>query len=99
MYPPTGQLDLPKHEAAPEGMPPIAFTYECDGATQLRCINSSTPVPYPPASTAPPDNITRTLRKGYYAAVSWTDYLIGLLLDKLDELGHTNDTVVALIGE
>lgn len=46
----------------------------------------------------PPPNITRSLRKGYYASVSYTDHLVGMLLDKLVELKHEDDTVVGLIG-
>jgi arylsulfatase A-like enzyme len=38
------------------------------------------------------------LRKGYYAAVSFTDWNIGLTLDELERLGHKQDTIVALIG-
>ena len=31
--------------------------------------------------------------------MTYTDYLVGLLLDKLTELKHDDDTVVALIGD
>jgi arylsulfatase A-like enzyme len=41
-------------------------------------------VPYPNASTALPDNITRSYRKAYYAAVTYTDALIGELLDTVE---------------
>jgi hypothetical protein len=27
MYPPTEEIDLPKHQESPTDMPPIAFTY------------------------------------------------------------------------
>lgn len=42
----------------------------------------------------PPPNVTRSLRKGYYASVTYTDHLVGMLLDKLKELNHEDDTVV-----
>lgn len=35
----------------------------------------------------------------YYSAVSWVDFLIGIMLTELDTLGHTEDTVVALVGD
>ena len=41
----------------------------------------------------------RNFRRGYYAAISYTDYNIGVLLDTLDELGLANDTVVAVMGD
>ena len=99
LYPPTEEIDLPEHEAAPEGMPPIAFTYEIDGKSELLALNQSYKTPYPAADTAFPHNFTRTLRKAYYSAVSWTDYNIGQMLDALEKQGVADDTVVALIGD
>ena len=78
-------MSVAEHEAGPRGMPPIAFTYEVDGQPTLRSFGAAVPVPYPDASTAPPANVSRSLRKGYYAAVSWTDHQVGRLLDALDE--------------
>ena len=31
--------------------------------------------------------------------MSWTDYLIGKLLDKVEEVGVAHNTVIALIGD
>jgi iduronate 2-sulfatase len=102
-YPETEQIDLPLHEAGPKDMPPIAFTYEIDGVVNLTSFDIEIPIPYPNASVgagypAAPPNVTRSLRKGYYAAVSFTDWNIGLTLDELERLGHKEDTIVALIG-
>ena len=99
MYPATEEIALPKHEAAPTDMPPIAFTYECDGKTSMNCFGVSHPIPYPAANTSLPDNVTRSFRKAYYAAVSFTDSLIGELLDTLESEGLRENTVVALIGD
>ena len=95
----TDAIALPLHESAPVGMPPIAFTYELDGKTTLNSLGTTAPIPYPNASTALPHNMTRSFRRGYYAAVSWTDYLIGQLLDALDDAHVASSTVVALIGD
>ena len=35
IYPETELIDLPKHEAGPKDMPPIAFTYEMDGVSGI----------------------------------------------------------------
>lgn len=99
LYGPTESVALPTHEAAPRDMPPVAFTYECDGKTEMTAFDQKAATPYPNSSTALPHNMTRSFRRGYYAAVSFTDYLIGELLDTLDEMGVRNDTVVALIGD
>ncbi|MDG2253763.1 MAG: sulfatase [Opitutaceae bacterium] len=39
------------------------------------------------------------LRHGYYACISYVDALIGRLLDRLDELGFSENTVVCLWGD
>ena len=46
-YPATEEIALPKHESGPTDMPPIAFTYECDGQTQMNCFGKKHPIPYP----------------------------------------------------
>eukprot|EP00754_Rhynchopus_humris_P038177 Rhum_TRINITY_DN20841_c0_g1::Rhum_TRINITY_DN20841_c0_g1_i1::g.172213::m.172213/K01136/IDS; iduronate 2-sulfatase len=95
----SDDVALPLHEAAPTGMPPIAFTYEIDGMSEIHVNGTLYKTPFPAADTAFPDNVTRELRHGYYSAVSWTDYNVGLLLQELDTLGVANETVVALIGD
>jgi iduronate 2-sulfatase len=42
------------------------------------------------------DLIHKEWRRGYYAAVRYTDSLIGGLLKGLDDLGQTESTVVVL---
>jgi arylsulfatase A-like enzyme len=46
-----------------------------------------------------PINKQKELRHGYYTAVSYTDTQVGKLLDKLDALGLTKNTVIVLWGE
>ena len=41
----------------------------------------------------------RELIHGYYAAVSYSDAQVGLILDKLDELGLTKNTIIVLWGD
>ena len=41
----------------------------------------------------------KELIHGYYAAVSYADAQVGLLLNKLDELGLTKNTVIVLLGD
>lgn len=45
------------------------------------------------------DEMALTLIRGYYACVSYTDALIGQLLNSLDELGLRENTVVILWGD
>ncbi len=45
------------------------------------------------------DSIALMLRHGYHACVSYTDAQIGLVLDELDLLGLTENTIVVLWGD
>ena len=42
---------------------------------------------------------SRLYRRAYYASVAYTDYNIGRLLDELDALDVTNDTVALMFGD
>ena len=46
-----------------------------------------------------PDDIARQLKHGYYAAVSYTDAQVGMLLDELKRLGLDKNTIVILWGD
>lgn len=39
------------------------------------------------------------LRRGYFAATSFNDYCVGLLLDALESSGRANETIVVLWGD
>lgn len=52
-----------------------------------------------PSSGPLDDDLARTLVHGYYACVSYTDALIGRLLDELDRLGLRDNTIVVLWGD
>lgn len=45
------------------------------------------------------DDMARTLVHGYYACTTYTDYLIGHLLDELDRQGLRDNTIVILWGD
>jgi len=91
-YGPDEDIALPKHAAAPTGMPGIAFTYELDGKTEVSVFGDAHPIPGPdnPTDACPfcgpplPDNATRWMRKGYYLAVTWIDYLAGRIIGELE---------------
>ena len=42
------------------------------------------------------DNQLRELRRHYYAAVSWADHVAGKVLDELESLDLSDDTLVVL---
>jgi iduronate 2-sulfatase len=46
-----------------------------------------------------PDDLARQLKHGYYAAISYMDAQVGRVLDELDRLGLTENTIVVLWGD
>lgn len=52
-----------------------------------------------PAKGPVSDEVARNLIHGYYACVSYTDALIGKLLDELDRLELADNTIVVLWGD
>ena len=46
-----------------------------------------------------PDDLARQLKHGYYAAVSYMDAQVGRVLDELDKLHLTDNTIVILWGD
>src|SRR5262249_9214300 len=45
------------------------------------------------------DELSRQLKHGYYAAISYMDAQLGRILDELDRLGLAKNTVVVLWGD
>lgn len=45
------------------------------------------------------DRVAQTARHAYYASVSWMDHQIGRILDELDALKLTDNTIVLLHGD
>jgi len=111
-YEPVAALPTAAHPLPPVGMPPVAY-HHCQwqpfnsssggGNTTCGLTEGGGPATcWPAPRTAP---VTRAMaqraRHGYYAAVSFTDALIGEVLDVLDELGAevVANTVVLLTSD
>jgi arylsulfatase A-like enzyme len=73
--------------------PKDAPSYALSGTSELRNyvgIPSEGPIP---------DSLARQLKHGYYASVSYTDAQIGKVLQELDRLDLTRNTIVVLWGD
>ena len=88
LYPPD-TIRIPDRKAWPDRMPSFAGTgiWEISGYKGV------------PKKLPFPDGYARELVRGYYACVSYTDALIGKVLDELDRLGLRDSTVIVLWGD
>jgi len=83
-------LKLAKNPLVPQGA--TEFTY--DNYSELRNYYGI------PQGTEPiPDDLARKLIQGYYACVSYTDAQIGKLLETLDRLHLTEETIIVLTDD
>ncbi len=85
------QLPLASDPQSPAGAPDAAL----HASPELRAQYLGIPPPPQPIE----GELARTLVHGYFAAVSYTDALVGRVLDELDALGLADDTVVVLVGD
>ncbi|XP_065185732.1 iduronate 2-sulfatase-like [Sycon ciliatum] len=92
---PLDKIAPPSDPNLPLGMPPVAY----EPWTSLRrredviALNAS--FPYGPL----PADFQLKIRQHYHAAASYTDAMLGKVLDELDALGLRNRTIVTLIGD
>jgi iduronate 2-sulfatase len=93
---PLDEINLPEDQDPPTDMPPVAWSSwgELRAYLDIAALgNSGQPGDHLPA------NVTKALRRAYYAAVTWTDYNVGRVLAALDMYGYTNNTVVTFWGD
>jgi len=88
LYDPAS-LPLPERRTPPDGAPSYAPQFGGE-LRQYREI---------PEKGTLPDPLQRVLIHGYYAAMSYMDAQIGRVLDELDRLGLTGETIVVLWGD
>ena len=73
-------IALPENPQPPANVPPIALH---DGRELMRDYKSGLT-----------DDQVRTLRHGYYAAITYVDAQIGKVIDQLDRLGLADNTII-----
>lgn len=95
-YYPLDSVRLPDNQYAPVDMPEVAWSNykELRRYGDQSKLNASGSI-----NTTLPDDDVRHLRRAYYSALSWTDSLIGTVLQELTALGFENDTIVSLWGD
>ncbi len=88
MYDPA-EFKLADRQSSPDGAPDFA-------SKGLIEIDQYEPIS---AQSLKDEGLQRTLIHGYYASASYADAQIGRVLDELDRLGITENTIVALWGD
>ena len=85
----------------PEKIPLPAIDHLPEGCPEFAGHNNSELHNYQgvPAGNPIPADFAKTLRHGYYAAISYTDAQIGKVLDALDREGLADNTIVVLWGD
>ena len=84
---PIEQIMPPKHDKVPLGSPPAAW--HPGGFGVPACTYNTSVLPDQAA----------VYRRAYYAAVSYTDALVGEALAELDRLNLTSNTIVSFLGD
>jgi len=82
------KISIPEKQI-PEGSPEFAM----NNSGELTCCY------YKFDSIPVPDEIARNLIHGYYASVSYIDHEVGRLLNVLEELGLSKNTIIVLWGD
>ena len=96
-YYPEDTINLPDNPYAPINMPRIAWSYYGElrnGYTDIQDLNVNGYI-----NTTLPDTKTLELRRAYYAAVTWMDSQLGRVLDELDRLNMSDNTIISFWGD
>ena len=93
---PTSNISLPNNPYAPVNMPPMAWSnyQELRHFPDMQALNVTGAL-----NSTIPDSKVMDLRRAYYSAVSWTDSLIGRVVDELERLGVADNTIISFFGD
>ena len=95
-YYPMDDIRLPPNAYVPKNFPPIAWN-RCEGlATKKDIKRTKSTLKF---NTTVPDQTAKELRRAYYSSISYTDGLIGSVLQELEVLGLGNDTIISFWGD
>ena len=95
-YYPASEIQLPPNPHIPEGMPEIAWA----GFGDLRAFKDiGDKYGYGVINTTFPDDVVKGLRRAYYSSITYTDSLIGDVIQAIDDLNLTSNTIVSFWGD
>ena len=93
---PENTINLPDNPYAPVNMPRIAWASynELRKFNDIKAVNASGNF-----NTTLPDTNVLELRRAYYSAVTWMDSQVGRILDELDRLNMSDNTIISFFGD
>lgn len=93
---PADEIHLPPDPHCPKDMPDVAW-YTPKGMIRYQDIGSLNFTGK--INEQLPEWKVRELRRAYYSAISWTDSLVGRVIQELDNLGLAKDTIISFWGD
>lgn len=93
---PLEEIEAPDNPWQPTHMPEIAYAVN----SYLFMFNDLHQYAFSAADNHTfPEDVVKVLKRAYYAANSHSDYLLGLVMQALEESGQAEDTIVSFISD
>ena len=93
---PESDIHIPDNEYAPTDMPEVAWAdyAELRNYQDIAKLHLNGSI-----NTTIPDKVVMNLRRAYYSALTWTDSLVGRVIEELDSLGLADNTIISFWGD
>ena len=93
---PENNIQLPDNSYAPINLPEVAWS----SYPELRNFHDLQPLRLTGNyNTTLPDKKVLELRRAYYCSVTWMDSQVGRVLDTLERVDLTNNTIISFLGD
>ena len=95
-YYPVSSIHLPKNQYVPQDFPEVAWSPcgQLANYPDIKKLGCNLDF-----NTSVPAFKVLELRRAYYSALSYTDYLLGLVMDELKKLGLDGTTIISFWGD
>ena len=95
-YYPYNAVRLPDNPYAPDNMPPIAWSDygELRSYEDIKALHLTGAI-----NTTVPNEVSISLRRAYYAALSFADAMFGNIIDEIESLGMSENTIISFWGD
>jgi iduronate 2-sulfatase len=82
-------------------LPPVKYNSEVDGVSEIAYVNSNEARSYSDIKKEGPipEDKKQELRHGYYASISYVDAQVGKIINELNNLGLSKNTIIVLLSD